>query len=182
MYVHRSLAQCTWQLWRRALRLGLMTARSKGSIQVCLFPRSLFVFILTELIFPLLSDGKQQLRGGGQVLPDLGWPGQALPQHGAHRVQGGLDDQPPGCRAVLRCASRSFWSQPGCGNIEVIESLKHEGIYKSCLRVRNGLDFSEHFKAEETLQGDAEGDFSTFSLIRGKYLHFKDMIWLLRNL
>merc|ERR1719500_1759979 len=25
------------------------------------------------------------------------------------------------------------------------------------LRVRNGLDYSEHFKTEETLQGDAEG-------------------------
>ena len=155
--MYRSLAQCTWQLWRRALRLGLMTARSKGSIQVCLL-----VFMSIELIFPLPSDGKQQLRRGGQVLHDLGWPGQALPQHGAHRVQGGLDDQPPGCWAVLRCASRSVWSQPGCGNIEVVESHKHYGIYKSFPRVRNGLDFSEHFKAEETLQGDAEGDLSSF--------------------
>ena len=57
-----------------------------------------------------------------------------------------------------------------------MESLNHEGIYKSCLRVRNGLDFSEHFKAEETLQGDAEGDLSTSPLIRGKYLYFKDVI------
>ena len=63
-----------------------------------------------------------------------------------------------------------------------MESLKHEGIEKSCRRVRNGLDFSEHFKAEETLQGDAEGEFQPFSLIGGKYLYIKDMIWLLCNL
>ena len=43
-----------------------------------------------------------------------------------------------------------------------MESHKHYGIYKSFPRVRNGLDFSEHFKAEETLQGDAEGDLSSF--------------------
>ena len=36
--------------------------------------------------------------------------------------------------------------------------------------MRNGLDYSEHYKAEETLQGEAEGAFSSLSFVRGKYI------------
>ena len=36
--------------------------------------------------------------------------------------------------------------------------------------MRNGLDYSEHYKAEETLQGEAEGAFSCICFVRGKYM------------
>lgn len=34
--------------------------------------------------------------------------------------------------------------------------------------MRNGLDYSEHFKTEETLQGDAEGSLSCFAFYQGQ--------------
>ena len=48
-------------------------------------------------------------------------------------------------------------------------------VTHQCLsRVRNGLDFSEHFKAEETLQGDAEGAVSCFPPWKGQIYFLLD--------
>ena len=48
-------------------------------------------------------------------------------------------------------------------------------VTHQCLsRVRNGLDFSEHFKAEETLQGDAEGAVSCFPPLKGQIYFLLD--------
>ena len=87
-------------------------------VMLCLCMRNHFV----------CSDWEQQLWGGSQVLLDPGRVGQALPQHDAGWLQGRLGEQLAGGRAVLRCPSRSIWSQSCCGDSKVTSSLNDDSF------------------------------------------------------
>lgn len=96
-------------------------------------------------------------------MPDAGWPGQAVPQHAADRVQVRLERGPGHSCTVLQ-HSGGEWTGPGTrpGLTAVAPQAAFDHAYSvGILRVKTGLDFSGHIQAVETEgeeAGEREGD------------------------